>query len=56
MHRALTAGKVNWSVNTGVKRVDFPTGKTQVFDFGADVAAGEPVFAAGLAPAAMKAG
>jgi all-trans-8'-apo-beta-carotenal 15,15'-oxygenase len=42
----LTAGKVNWGVNTGVKRVDYPSGKTQVFDFGADVTAGEPVFAA----------
>jgi all-trans-8'-apo-beta-carotenal 15,15'-oxygenase len=42
----LTAGKVNWGVNSGVKRVDYPTGKTQVFDFGADVTAGEPVFAA----------
>jgi all-trans-8'-apo-beta-carotenal 15,15'-oxygenase len=32
-----------WS---GVKRVDYLNGKTQVFDFGPDVAAGEPVFAA----------
>jgi all-trans-8'-apo-beta-carotenal 15,15'-oxygenase len=32
-----------WS---GIKRVDFTTGKTQVFSFGANVATGEPVFAA----------
>lgn len=32
-----------WS---GVKRVDFSSGKTQVFSFGADIAVGEPVFAA----------
>jgi all-trans-8'-apo-beta-carotenal 15,15'-oxygenase len=32
-----------WS---GVKRVDFSARKTQVFDFGPDVATGEPVFAA----------
>ena len=42
----LTAGKVNWGVNTGIKRVDYGSGKTQVFDFGADVTTGEPVFAA----------
>jgi len=30
----------------GVKRVDFIRGKTQIFDFGANVATGEPVFAA----------
>ena len=33
-------------VNSGVKRVDFLSGKTQFFDFGSDVVAGEPVFAA----------
>ena len=32
-------------VNSGVKRVDFLSGKTQFFDFGSDVVAGEPVFA-----------
>jgi len=32
-----------WS---GIKRVDFATDKTQVFSFGANVATGEPVFAA----------
>ncbi len=42
----LTAGAVNYGVNTGVKRVDYLSGKTQVFDFGPDVMAGEPVFAA----------
>ena len=31
-------------VNSGVKRVDFLSGKTQFFDFGSDVVAGEPVF------------
>jgi all-trans-8'-apo-beta-carotenal 15,15'-oxygenase len=33
------------AVNSGVKRVDYLNGKTQFFDFGSDVAAGEPVFA-----------
>jgi all-trans-8'-apo-beta-carotenal 15,15'-oxygenase len=42
----LTAGTVNYGVNTGVKRVDYLKGKTQVFDFGAEIMAGEPVFAA----------
>ena len=42
----LTSGQVNCGVNTGVKRVDYVCGKTQVFDFGLDVMAGEPVFAA----------
>ncbi len=42
----LTAGTANYGVNTGVKRVDYLSGKTQVFDFGPHVMAGEPVFAA----------
>ena len=42
----LTSGQVNCGVNTGVKRLDYVCGKTQVFDFGLDVMAGEPVFAA----------
>lgn len=42
----LTAGTANYGVNTGVKRVDYLSGKTQFFDFGPDVVAGEPVFAA----------
>ena len=42
----LTSGQVNCGVNTGVKRVDYVCGKTQVFDFGLDVMASEPVFAA----------
>jgi all-trans-8'-apo-beta-carotenal 15,15'-oxygenase len=41
----LTAGSHS-VVNSGIKRVDYRNGKTQVFDFGADVVAGEPVFAA----------
>ena len=32
-------------VTSGVKRVDYLSGKTQFFDFGSDVVAGEPVFA-----------
>ncbi len=42
----LTAGGHNNAVNSGIKRVDYLNGKTQFFDFGADVVAGEPVFAA----------
>jgi all-trans-8'-apo-beta-carotenal 15,15'-oxygenase len=42
----LTAGTVNYGVNTGVKRVDYLKDKRQVFDFGAEIMAGEPVFAA----------
>jgi all-trans-8'-apo-beta-carotenal 15,15'-oxygenase len=34
------------TLNSGVKRLDYRSGAAQVFDFGADVAAGEPVFAA----------
>jgi len=34
------------AVNSGVKRVDYVSGKTQFFDFGPEVVAGEPVFAA----------
>ena len=41
----LTAGRNN-NLNSGVKRVDYLNGKTQFFDFGPDVVAGEPVFAA----------
>jgi all-trans-8'-apo-beta-carotenal 15,15'-oxygenase len=41
----LTAGGHN-NLNNGVKRVDYLNGKTQFFDFGPDVVAGEPVFAA----------
>jgi hypothetical protein len=33
-------------LNNGVKRVHYLNGKTQFFDFGPDVVAGEPVFAA----------
>jgi all-trans-8'-apo-beta-carotenal 15,15'-oxygenase len=40
----LTAGSHS-VVNSGVKRVDYRSAKTQVFDFGPDVVAGEPVFA-----------
>jgi all-trans-8'-apo-beta-carotenal 15,15'-oxygenase len=32
--------------NSGVKRVDYPSSKTQIFDFGPDIVVGEPVFAA----------
>jgi all-trans-8'-apo-beta-carotenal 15,15'-oxygenase len=41
----LSAGGGNF-VNSGVKRVNYVNGKAQFFDFGADVVAGEPVFAA----------
>lgn len=41
----LSAGGHN-VVNSGVKRVDYVDGKTQLFDFGAEVVTGEPVFAA----------
>ena len=41
----LTAGGHN-NLNSGIKRVDYLNGKTQFFDFGPDVVAGEPVFAA----------
>ncbi len=41
----LTAGSHS-VVNSGVKRVDYRNSKTQVFDFGPNVVAGEPVFAA----------
>lgn len=41
----LSAGGTN-VMNSGVKRLDYLNGKTQFFDFGADVVAGEPVFAA----------
>jgi all-trans-8'-apo-beta-carotenal 15,15'-oxygenase len=42
----LTTGQTNCIINTGVKRVDYGSGKTQVFDFGPDITTGEPVFAA----------
>jgi all-trans-8'-apo-beta-carotenal 15,15'-oxygenase len=32
-------------INSGIKRLDYRSGAAQSFDFGADVAAGEPVFA-----------
>lgn len=41
----LSAGGRN-VVNSGVKRVEYSSRKTQFFDFGPDVVAGEPVFAA----------
>jgi all-trans-8'-apo-beta-carotenal 15,15'-oxygenase len=41
----LSAGGHN-AVNCGVKRVDYINRNTQFFDFGPDVVAGEPVFAA----------
>jgi all-trans-8'-apo-beta-carotenal 15,15'-oxygenase len=41
----MTAGGLH-AINTGVKRLDFETGKTQAFDFGSASAVGEPVFAA----------
>jgi all-trans-8'-apo-beta-carotenal 15,15'-oxygenase len=34
------------TINSGVKRLDYRTGASQAYDFGANVAAGEPVFAA----------
>src|ERR1700728_805124 len=41
----LTAGGHS-AVNSGVKRVDYRSGATQFFDFGPEIVAGEPVFAA----------
>ena len=34
------------TINSGVKRIDYRSGAAQTFDFGPDVATGEPVFAA----------
>ena len=33
------------TINSGVKRIDYRSGAAKTFDFGADVATGEPVFA-----------
>jgi all-trans-8'-apo-beta-carotenal 15,15'-oxygenase len=41
----MTTGGLH-AINTGVKRMDFETGATQGYDFGAASAVGEPVFAA----------
>ena len=41
----LTTGDLS-VINSGIKRVDYVSGKKQVFDFGAEIVAGEPVFVA----------
>jgi all-trans-8'-apo-beta-carotenal 15,15'-oxygenase len=46
-HRSgfMTTGGLN-VVNSGIKRMDYDTGRTHVYDFGPRCAVGEPVFAA----------